>query len=74
MLFLGGGGAYSLFYIKNRMTPERTRPKQNQSEIAKKRWNSKHMKVEECHSLKAERDRLLIEVETLKQEKEVLVS
>jgi hypothetical protein len=32
------------------------------------------MKVKEWHSLQAERDCLLIEVETLKQEKEVLVA
>jgi hypothetical protein len=58
MFFFRGGGAYSLFYIKIRMTPERTRPKRNQSEIAKKWRSFKHMKVKEWHSLQAERDRL----------------
>jgi hypothetical protein len=56
MLFLGGG-TYSVFYINIRMAPEITRPKQNQSEIVKKWWNSKHINVKECHSLKG-RERL----------------
>jgi hypothetical protein len=50
------------------MAPEITHLKQNQSEIAKKWWNSKHVNG---NSLKAERDYLLIEAETLKQERSI---
>jgi len=70
------GRAHYQLCINIRMAPESntTRPKRNQSEIAKKWWNSKRMKVEEFHSLLAERDHLLTEVKVLKQEKEILVA
>jgi hypothetical protein len=49
------------------------REKRNQTLIALRWWDTKRVKLDEFTSLKAERDRLLQQVESLKQEKAILI-